>query len=77
MILSHLLGQVGWRSSLWPSIFHLLGNFYGHKVPQNAIKQSFLAIVGSGGSKWMDLSGSWLDLGGIHPEWSLGGIRTH
>ena len=33
---------------------------YGHKLPKNAIKEAFLDIVGSGGSKWMDL-------GEIHP----------
>ena len=49
----------------------------GQKWPENAIKQIFLAIVGSGGSKWMDLSGSWLDLGGIHLRWSVGAIWTH
>ena len=32
----------------------------GQKWPENAIKQIFLAIVGSGGSKWMDLSVSCL-----------------
>ena len=74
MILSHQLGQVGWRSSLWPSIFHLLGHFH---VPQNAIKQSFLTIGGSSGSNWLDLSGFWMDLGGIHPGWSAGAIWTH
>ena len=33
-----------------------------------------MAIGGSGGSKWLDFSGSWLDLGGIHPGWSAGAI---
>ena len=35
----------------------------GQKWPKNAIKQAYMAISGSGGSKWLDLSGSWLDLG--------------
>ena len=34
-----------------------------------------MAISGSGGSKWLDLSGSQLDLGGIHPGWSAGAIN--
>ena len=38
-------------------------NFCGQNDPENAIKQAFLA---SGGSQWLDLSRSWLDLGGIH-----------
>ena len=40
-------------------------------------KQAFLAVGGSGGSKWLDLSGSWLDFGWIHPGWSVGAIWTH
>ena len=44
---------------------------------KNAINKAFLALGGSGGSKWMDLSGYWLELGGIHPEWSEGTIWTH
>ena len=36
-----------------------------------------MAISGSGGSKWLDLSGYWLDLGGIHPGWSIEAIWTH
>merc|ERR1712218_302400 len=36
-----------------------------------------MAIRGSGGSKWLDISGYWLDLGGIHPGWSVGAIWTH
>ena len=49
----------------------------GQKWPKNAIKRAFMAISGTGGSKWLDLSGSWLDLGGIHPGWSVGAIWTH
>ena len=49
----------------------------GQKWPENAINKAFLALGGSGGSKWMDLSGYWLELGGIHPEWSEGTIWTH
>ena len=45
MVVSHQLGQVGWRSSLWTSIFGLLCQFYGYKLSENAIKQAFLAIV--------------------------------
>ena len=45
--------------------------------PKNAIKRAFMALSGSGGSKWLDLSGSWLDLGGIHPGWFVGAIWTH
>ena len=41
----------------------------GQKWPKNAIKRAFMAISGSGGSKWLDLSGYWLDMGGIHPGW--------
>ena len=44
---------------------------------RNAIKQAFLAVGGSGGSKWLDLSGSWLDFGWIHPGWSVGAMWTH
>ena len=44
---------------------------------KNAINKAFLALGGSGGSKWMDLSGYWLELSGIHPEWSEGAIWTH
>ena len=44
----------------------------GQKWPKNPIKRAFMAISGSGGSKWLDLSGSWLDLGGIHPGCSVG-----
>ena len=77
MVVSCQLGQVGWRSTLGTSTFGLLCLFYGHKLPENAIKQAFLAISGSGGSKWLDLSGYWLDLGGIHPGWSVGAIWTH
>ena len=43
----------------------------GQKWPKNAIKRAFMAISGSGVSKWLDFSGSWLDLGGIHPGWSV------
>ena len=64
MVASHQLGQVGWRSSWWTSIFGLLCQFYGHNLPENAIRQAFLAIGGPSVSKWLDLSGSWLDLGG-------------
>ena len=39
---------------------NIICQVYGHKLPKNAIKQAFLDIVGSGGSKWMDL-------GEIHP----------
>ena len=49
----------------------------GQKWPKNAIKRAFKAISGSGGSKWLDLSGYWLDLGGIHPGWSIEAIWTH
>ena len=49
----------------------------GQKWPKNAIKRAFMALSGSGGSKWLDLSGYWLDLGGIHPGWSVGAIWTH
>ena len=77
MVVSHQLGQVGWRSSLGTSTFGLLCLFNGHKLPENAIKRAFMAIGGSGGSKWLDLSGYWLDLGGIHPGWSVGAIWTH
>ena len=45
-------------------------------MAQNAIKRAFMAISGSCGSKWLDLSGYWLDLGGIHPGWSVGAIWT-
>ena len=38
------------------------------------MKQAFLALGGSGDAKWMDLSGSWLDLEGIHPGWSVSAI---
>ena len=77
MLVFHQLDQVGWWSSLLPSIFHLLGHFYGHKVSINAIIRSFLVIGGSGGSKWLDLRGYRLNLGGIHPGWSAGAIWTH
>ena len=77
MVVNHQLGQVGWRSSLGTSTFGLLCLFNGHKLPENAIKRPFMAISGSGGSKWLDLSGYWLDLGGIHPGWSVGAIWTH
>ena len=66
-----------WRSSLRTSMFGLSCHFYSQNLPENAIKQAFLAISGSGGSKWLDLSGYWLDLGGIHPGWSVGAIWTH
>ena len=49
----------------------------GQKSTKNAIKRAFMAIGGSGGSKGLDLSGYWLDLGGIHPGWSVGAIWTH
>ena len=50
----------------------------GQKWPKNAIKRAFMAISGSGGSKWLDFSGSWLDLGGIHPGWSVGpNLKIH
>ena len=77
MVVSCQLGQVGWRSTLGTSTFGLLCLFNGHKLPENAIKRPFMAISGSGGSKWLDFSGSWLDLGGIHPGWSVGAIWTH
>ena len=77
MVVYHQLGQVGWRSSLGTSTFGLLCLFNGHKLPENAIKRAFMAIGGSSGSKWLDLSGHWLDLGGIHPGWSVGAIWTH
>ena len=77
MVVSCQLGQVGWRSTLGTSTFGLLCLFNGHKLPENAIKRPFMAISGSGGSKWLDLSGYWLDLGGIHPGWSVGAIWTH
>ena len=77
MVVSCQLGQVGWRSTLGTSTFGLLCLFYGHKLPENAIKRAFMAIGGSGGSKWLDLSGYWLDLGGIHPGWFVGAIWTH
>ena len=77
MVVSCQLGQVGWRSTLGTSTFGLLCLFNGHKLPENAIKRAFMAIGGSGGSKWLDLSGYWLDLGGIHPGWSVGAIWTH
>ena len=77
MVVSCQLGQVGWRSTLGTSTFGLLCLFNGHKLPENAIKRPFMAISGSGGSKWLDLSGYWLDLGGIHPGWSDGAIWTH
>ena len=64
MVVYHQLGQVGWRSSLGTSTFGLLCLFDGHKLPENAIKRAFMAISGSGGFKWLDLSGYWLDLGG-------------
>ena len=41
------------------------------------IKHAFMAIYGSGGTKWLDLSGSRSDLGGTHPGWSVGDIWTH
>ena len=44
--------------------------------PKNVINQVFLAISGPGGSKWPDISGSWLDLGGTHPAWLVGTIWT-
>ena len=53
------------------------GALGGQNNPQNAIKQAILAIGGSGGSKCLDLSGSWLDLAGIHPGWSVCAIWTH
>ena len=77
MVVSCQLGQVGWRSTLGTSTFGLLCLFYGHKLPENAIKQAFLAIGGSGGSKWLDLCGYWLDLGAIHPGWSVGAIWNY
>ena len=63
------------------------GATYGHKCAFYGIFEpfwvifghlrSFMAISGFGGSKWLDLSKSWLDLGGIHPGWSVGAIWTH
>ena len=41
------------------------------------LTKAILAMSSTGCSKWMDLSESWLDLGGIYPGWSVGVIWTH
>ena len=57
--------------NIWP-FMPILWPYTARKCHKTGI-----SISGSDSSKWWDLSGYWLDLGGIHLGWSVRAIWTH
>ena len=55
-----------------PSGSAIGGLWNSPKWPQIAINEAYWAISCPGGPKLVVLPGSWLDLGGIHPDWCIG-----